>query len=186
MFSFDLLLDAVVIGVLLGCFYAAVSLGLSISFGLLDVPHVAHPAFLVLASYAVYLPQRALRDRSAAGGAADHAAVLPVRPRRLPPVLRDLRKARQRRRRARHRVLLRHRLHHRSADHPAIRRRPALGHRNLYRQGLADRRHADSVPADRRVRGRRRADDPADAVSVARPSWDARSARSRRTRRRCG
>ena len=54
MFSMDLLLDAVVIGVLLGCFYAAVSLGLSVSFGLLDVPHVAHPAFLVLASYAVF------------------------------------------------------------------------------------------------------------------------------------
>ena len=50
----DLLLDAVVIGVLLGCFYGAVSLGLSVSFGLLDVPHVAHPAFLVLASYGVY------------------------------------------------------------------------------------------------------------------------------------
>ena len=54
MFSFDLLLDALTIGVLLGCFYAAVSLGLSVAFGLLDVPHVAHPAFLVLASYAVY------------------------------------------------------------------------------------------------------------------------------------
>jgi len=54
-FSFDLLRDAVVLGVLLGCFYAAVSIGLSISFGLLDVPHVAHPAFLVLASYGVYL-----------------------------------------------------------------------------------------------------------------------------------
>jgi len=53
-FSIDLLRDAVVLGVLLGCFYAAVSIGLSISFGLLDVPHVAHPAFLVLASYAVY------------------------------------------------------------------------------------------------------------------------------------
>jgi branched-chain amino acid transport system permease protein len=51
----DLLLDAVVIGVLLGCFYGAVSLGLSVSFGLLDVPHVAHPAFLVLASYGVYV-----------------------------------------------------------------------------------------------------------------------------------
>src|SRR5262249_53103833 len=50
----DLLLDAVVIGVLLGCFYAAVSLGLSVAFGLLDVTHVAHPAFLVLASYAVF------------------------------------------------------------------------------------------------------------------------------------
>jgi branched-chain amino acid transport system permease protein len=54
-FSWDLLRDAVVLGMLLGCFYAAVSVGLSISFGLLDVPHVAHPAFLVLASYGVYL-----------------------------------------------------------------------------------------------------------------------------------
>jgi branched-chain amino acid transport system permease protein len=54
-FSWDLLLDAVVLGVLLGCFYAAVSVGLSISFGLLDVPQVAHPAFLVLASYGVFL-----------------------------------------------------------------------------------------------------------------------------------
>lgn len=55
MFSLELLLDAVVIGVLLGCFYGAVSLGLSVSFGLLDVPHVAHPAFLVLASYGVFV-----------------------------------------------------------------------------------------------------------------------------------
>jgi branched-chain amino acid transport system permease protein len=54
-FSWDLLLGAVLLGVLLGCFYAAVSVGLSISFGLLDVPQVAHPAFLVLASYGVYL-----------------------------------------------------------------------------------------------------------------------------------
>jgi branched-chain amino acid transport system permease protein len=54
LFSFDLLQDALVIGVLLGCFYAAVSLGLSVAFGLLDVPHVAHPAFLVLAAYAVF------------------------------------------------------------------------------------------------------------------------------------
>src|SRR5579863_10764033 len=52
--SMDLLFSAVTTGVLLGCFYAAVSIGLSVSFGLLDVPQVAHPAFLVLASYAVY------------------------------------------------------------------------------------------------------------------------------------
>src|ERR1700758_1351275 len=50
----DLLFSAVTTGVLLGCFYAAVSIGLSVSFGLLDVPHVAHPAFLILASYGVY------------------------------------------------------------------------------------------------------------------------------------
>ena len=54
MLSFELLRDAIVLGLLLGCFYAAVSVGLSISFGLLDVPQVAHPAFLVLASYGVY------------------------------------------------------------------------------------------------------------------------------------
>ena len=51
MFSLDLLQNALVSGVLLGCFYAAVSLGLSLSFGLLDVPNVAHPAFLVMAAY---------------------------------------------------------------------------------------------------------------------------------------
>jgi branched-chain amino acid transport system permease protein len=50
-----LLLDAVVLGLLLGCFYAAVSIGLSVTFGLLDVPHVAHPAFLVAAAYGVYI-----------------------------------------------------------------------------------------------------------------------------------
>src|SRR4029077_1065186 len=55
LFSMDLLSEAVVTGVLLGCFYGAVSLGLSVSFGLLDVPHVAHPAFLVLASYVVFI-----------------------------------------------------------------------------------------------------------------------------------
>ena len=55
MFSLDLLRDAVVLGLLLGCFYAAVSVSLSITFGLLDVPHVAHPAFLVLASYGVFV-----------------------------------------------------------------------------------------------------------------------------------
>ena len=54
-FSFDLLLEAVVFGVLLGCFYAAVSIGLSVSFGLLDVPHVAHPAILVFGSYCTFV-----------------------------------------------------------------------------------------------------------------------------------
>jgi branched-chain amino acid transport system permease protein len=53
--SFELLIEACVAGVLLGCFYAAVSIGLSVAFGLLDVPHIAHPAFLVLGAYAVYV-----------------------------------------------------------------------------------------------------------------------------------
>src|SRR4051812_15656240 len=55
MFSLDLLSEALLFGVLLGCFYAAVSIGLSVSFGLLDVPHVAHPAVMVLGSYITYL-----------------------------------------------------------------------------------------------------------------------------------
>ena len=55
MFSFDLLAYAIVFGLLLGCFYTAVSIGLSVSFGLLDVPHIAHPAFVVLGSYGTYL-----------------------------------------------------------------------------------------------------------------------------------
>jgi len=45
----------VVQGVLLGCFYAAVSIGLSVAFGLLDVPHIAHPAFVVLGSYGTFV-----------------------------------------------------------------------------------------------------------------------------------
>src|SRR2546421_1931774 len=53
--SFDLLTEAVLFGVLLGCFYAAVSIGLSVSFGLLDVPHVAHPAVMILGSYLTYV-----------------------------------------------------------------------------------------------------------------------------------
>src|SRR5919197_101228 len=54
-FSLDLLTEALLFGVLLGCFYAAVSIGLSVSFGLLDVPHVAHPAVMVLGSYFTYV-----------------------------------------------------------------------------------------------------------------------------------
>jgi branched-chain amino acid transport system permease protein len=66
-FSFDLLFEAVVFGVLLGCFYAAVSIGLSVSFGLLDVPHVAHPALIVLGSYCTWLVARYGLDPIVAG-----------------------------------------------------------------------------------------------------------------------
>jgi branched-chain amino acid transport system permease protein len=51
----ELIIEAIVFGILLGCFYAAVSLGLSVAFGLLDVPHIAHPAFLIVGAYATYL-----------------------------------------------------------------------------------------------------------------------------------
>jgi branched-chain amino acid transport system permease protein len=51
----DLLLNAVVAGVLLGGFYAAVTVGISISFGMLDVVNIAHPAFIILGSYIAYI-----------------------------------------------------------------------------------------------------------------------------------
>jgi len=49
--SLDLLLNAIISGLLLGGFYAAVSVGVGISFGLLDVVNIAHPAFILLGSY---------------------------------------------------------------------------------------------------------------------------------------
>ncbi len=55
MFSLDLLLNALVAGVLLGGFYAAVSLGISVTFGLLDVVNIAHPVFVILGSYAAFV-----------------------------------------------------------------------------------------------------------------------------------
>jgi len=55
MFSWDLLANAVVAGILLGGFYAAVSLGVSLTFGLLDVVNIAHPAFVILGAYMAYV-----------------------------------------------------------------------------------------------------------------------------------
>jgi branched-chain amino acid transport system permease protein len=53
--SFDLLGNAVVSGLLLGGFYAAVTIGVSISFGMLDIVNIAHPAFIILGSYIAYI-----------------------------------------------------------------------------------------------------------------------------------
>jgi branched-chain amino acid transport system permease protein len=67
MMPLDLLLEGILFGILLGCFYAAVSMGLSVSFGLLDVPHVAHPAVMVVGSYCTLLLARAGVDPIIAG-----------------------------------------------------------------------------------------------------------------------
>src|SRR5215475_10718825 len=53
--SLDLLSNAVVSGLLLGGFYAAVTIGVSISFGMLDIVNIAHPAFIILGSYIAYI-----------------------------------------------------------------------------------------------------------------------------------
>ena len=55
MFSADLLANAVVAGVLLGGFYAAVAIGLAIVFGQLDIVNIAHPAFIIVGAYIAYI-----------------------------------------------------------------------------------------------------------------------------------
>jgi len=52
---FDLLVNALVAGLLLGAFYAAVTIGVSISFGMLDIVNIAHPGFIILGSYIAYI-----------------------------------------------------------------------------------------------------------------------------------
>ena len=54
-FSFDLVINALIAGILLGGFYAAVTIGVSISFGILDIVNIAHPAFIILGSYIAYI-----------------------------------------------------------------------------------------------------------------------------------
>ena len=50
-----LLINAIIAGLLLGGFYAAVTVGISISFGILDIVNIAHPAFIILGSYIAYI-----------------------------------------------------------------------------------------------------------------------------------
>ena len=56
----DLLVSALVAGVLLGGFYAAVTVGVSISFGILDIVNIVHPAFIILGSYIAYIVNQRL------------------------------------------------------------------------------------------------------------------------------
>jgi branched-chain amino acid transport system permease protein len=53
--SADLLVNAIVAGILLGGFYVAVTIGVSVSFGILDIVNIAHPAFIILGSYIAYI-----------------------------------------------------------------------------------------------------------------------------------
>lgn len=58
--SFSLLGNAIVSGLLLGGFYAGVTIGISISFGMLDIVNIAHPAFIILGSYCAYFANATL------------------------------------------------------------------------------------------------------------------------------
>ena len=53
--DFNLLINAIIAGLMLGGFYAAVTAGVSISFGMLDIVNIAHPGFIILGSYIVYI-----------------------------------------------------------------------------------------------------------------------------------
>ena len=51
----SLLLNGIVSGLLLGGLYAAAASGLAVSFGMLDIVNIAHPAFIILGSYVAYI-----------------------------------------------------------------------------------------------------------------------------------
>jgi len=53
--SADLVINALVAGLLLGGFYAAVTVGISVSFGILDIVNIAHPGFIIVGSYVAYI-----------------------------------------------------------------------------------------------------------------------------------
>jgi branched-chain amino acid transport system permease protein len=59
-FSFDLLINAIISGILIGAFYAAVTAGVSLSFGILDIVNIAHPSFIILGSYIAYMVNASL------------------------------------------------------------------------------------------------------------------------------
>ena len=54
-FDLVLLLNGIVSGLLLGGLYAAAASGLAVSFGMLDIVNIAHPAFILLGSYAAFI-----------------------------------------------------------------------------------------------------------------------------------
>jgi branched-chain amino acid transport system permease protein len=53
-FSWDLLINALVSGVLLGGIYCALAVGITVAFGMLDINNIAHPAFIITGSYLAY------------------------------------------------------------------------------------------------------------------------------------
>ena len=54
MITLNLAINALIDGLLLGGFYAAVTVGVTISFGMLDIVNIAHPAFIMLGSFIAY------------------------------------------------------------------------------------------------------------------------------------
>ena len=111
-FPFDLLLNAMIAGLLLGGFYAAVTVGISISFGMLDIVNIAHPAFIILGSYIAYIVNSHFGLDPILVSLVDAAGVLRARRGDLSGLLCLVREARPGSA-ARPRVLLRPAVHHR-------------------------------------------------------------------------
>lgn len=63
----DLVLNALATGVMLGSIYALLALGLAITFGILHIPNVAHPALVIAGAYAVVTSNRFGLDPILAG-----------------------------------------------------------------------------------------------------------------------
>ena len=49
-----LFINALLSGLLLGGFYASVSIGLTLAFGRLNIVNIAHPAFVIIGSYMAF------------------------------------------------------------------------------------------------------------------------------------
>ena len=144
-FPVELLINAIIAGVLLGGFYVAVTVGISISFGMLDIVNIAHPAFIILGSYLAYIINQSFGlDPVLVGllmlpvfyalGAVGLSGLLPV--------VREARAGSA----ARPRVLLRHPVHHRGRADPRVRRRLPLRRRRLYRPDAALRLRRPALP----------------------------------------
>ncbi len=52
--NWDLIVNAVVTGIILGGFYASVAIGVTVAFGMLDIVNIAHPAFIVAGGYLAF------------------------------------------------------------------------------------------------------------------------------------
>ena len=58
MVTFNLLINAVVTGILLGGFYAAVTVESPSPSGMLDIVNIAHPVFIIMGSFIAYIVNR--------------------------------------------------------------------------------------------------------------------------------
>ena len=142
--NFDLLINAIIAGLMLGGFYAAVTAGVSISFGMLDIVNIAHPGFIILGSYIAYIVNITLGIDPIVVEHRDAAGVLCARRARLSDLLPVVREARPGIA-ARARLLLRPAVRHRGRAEPGLRRRLPLGQRALYRRQRPPRRHGVSA-----------------------------------------